>query len=146
MKATFETVIRGFGNNAGIEVPDDVIATLGATKRPPVVVTIGSYSFKSTVGVMSGLSLISLSKAHRDASGLAAGDRVKVTLELDAGTREVLVPEELEQALAKAKLTKVFDALSYSRRKEFARQVSEAKAVDTRERRIAKIVDTLKSE
>jgi hypothetical protein len=146
MKATFETVIRGFGNNAGIEVPDDVIEKLGHTKRPPVVVTVGSYSFKSTVGVMSGLSLISLSKAHRDASGLAAGDRVKVTLELDAGTREVEVPDELKKALTKAKLTKTFDALSYSRRKEFARQVADAKAADTRDRRIAKIIETLAAE
>ena len=143
MKATFKTVIRAFGNNAGIEVPDDVIAKLGSTKKPPVVVTIGKYTFKSTVGVMGGLSLISFSKAHRDASGLAAGDAVTVTLELDDGPREVDVPADLLKAVKKAGLTKTFDALAYSKRKEFARQVADAKTDATRERRIAKVIDSL---
>ena len=143
MKATFKTVIRAFGNDAGIEVPDDVIAKLGATKKPPVVVTMGKYTFKSTVGVMGGLSLISFSKAHRDASGLAAGDAVSVTLELDEGPREVDVPAELLKALKKAGLTKAFDTLAYSKRKECARQVAEAKTSETRERRIAMVIDSL---
>jgi uncharacterized protein YdeI (YjbR/CyaY-like superfamily) len=37
----------------------------------------------------------------------------------------------------------VFDKLAPSRRKEYARQVSEAKAAETRDRRIAKIVTEL---
>jgi hypothetical protein len=143
MKATFDTVIRGFGNNAGIEVPADVIAQLGSSKRPPVTVTIGSYSYRNTVAVMNGLSLISLSKAHREASGLAAGDNVTVTLELDDGPREVDVPNELATALEQAGLGPTFAALSYSRRKEYARQVSDAKAEETRNRRLAKIIDEL---
>jgi hypothetical protein len=143
MKATFDTVIRGFGNNAGIEVPADVIGQLGSSKRPPVRVTIGSYSYRNTVAVMNGQSLISLSKAHREASGLAAGDNVTVTLELDEGSREVDVPDELATALEQAGLGETFAALSYSRRKEYARQVSDAKATETRNRRLAKIIDEL---
>jgi len=141
MRVTFETVIRAFGNNAGIEVPGDVIADLGGGKRPPVKVTIGTYSYQSTVGVMGGLSLIPLAKAHREASGLAAGDHVRVTLELQTGEREVEVPADLQLALNAAKLTKKFAALSYSRRKEFARQVAEAKSEETKQRRINKVVE-----
>jgi uncharacterized protein YdeI (YjbR/CyaY-like superfamily) len=51
---------------------------------------------------------------------------------------------ELEAALAAAELDKVFAELSYSKRKEFARQVNEAKAEDTRLRRIEKVIESLK--
>lgn len=141
---TFETVILGFGNNTGIEVPDGSLAELGAGKRPPVVVKIGEYTYRSTVGAMGGKTLISLPKAHRDAAGLAAGDHVTVTLTLEEGQREVEVPAALAAALSEAGLAETFDKLAYSKRKEFARQVAEAKGDDTRERRIAKVIDSLR--
>jgi hypothetical protein len=143
-QTTFDTVILGVGNNTGIEVPPDQLTALGGGKRPPVTVTIGNYSYRSTAGVMGGRSLVSLPKAHRDASGLKAGDAVTVTLALETGTREVDVPAPLAAALKKAGLAKTFEALAYSKRKEFARQVAEAKAEDTRDRRIAKVLDALR--
>lgn len=138
--ASFHTAIKSFGNNAGIEVPPSALDDLGGGKRPPVTVTIGDYRWNTTLGVMGGISLISLSKAHRDASGLKAGDHVTVTLELDQGPREIEVPSELQAALKDAGLTERFEALSYSTRKEHARQVREAKSSDTRQRRIAKVL------
>lgn len=143
METTFETVILGFGNNAGIEVPDANVTALGKGKRPPVVVTIGDYSYQSTVAPMSGHNLIPLAKVHREASGLKAGDAVTVTLVLDDGPRVVDVPEQLQAALKQAGLTEQFEGLAYSKRKEFARQVAEAKADDTRERRIEKVLQAL---
>lgn len=142
---TFDTVVLGMGNNAGIEVPPAHLEALGGGKRPPVVVAIGDYSYRSTAGVMGGRSLISLPKAHRDASGLKAGDAVTVTLTLEEGTREVSVPPPLAAALKRAGLSDTFEALAYSKRKEFARQVAEAKSEETRDRRIAKVVDALRS-
>lgn len=142
---TFDTVILGFGNNTGIEVPEEHLAALGGGKRPPVVVAaIGDYTYRSTPGVMSGRSLISLPKAHRDAAGLKAGDAVTVTLTLEDGPRTVEVPPPLAAALQAAGLTDDFAALPYSRRKEFARQVTEAKADATRERRIEKVLAALR--
>lgn len=141
--ASFHNAIKAFGNNAGIEVPPSALDELGGGKRPPVTVTIGDYSWNTTLGVMGGISLISLSKAHRDASGLKAGDPVTVTLELDQGPREIEVPSELQAALEDAGLTERFEALSYSTRKEHARQVREAKSSDTRQRRIAKVLSQM---
>ena len=138
-----ETTIKGFGNNAGIVVPSRSLDELGVGKRPPVEVIIGSYSYKSTVGAMSGLYLISLSKAHREASGLSVGNKITVTLRLDEGVREVEVASYLKKVLIKEKLYKTFSMLAYSKRKEFVRQVIEAKTEETRERRISKIVYTL---
>jgi hypothetical protein len=140
---TSETVILGFGNNTGIEVPAANLAELGSGKRPPVVVTVAGYSYRSTVGVMSGRTLISLPKAHRDASGLKAGDTVTVSLTLEVGPRPVDVPAELQAALDRAGLHDRFASLAYSRRKEFARQVNDAKGDDTRQRRIEKVMHSL---
>src|SRR5258706_7953111 len=144
MKQTFTTIIKGDGNNAGIEVPAEVIAALGTSKKPPVVVHVGGYTYRNTVAVMGGHYMISLSKAHREASGLNSGQQVEVILELDEETRTVDVPEDLAEALsAKARAREAFDALAFSKRKEFVRQVVEAKAQETRDRRVAGIVDKL---
>lgn len=143
MQTTFDTVILGFGNNTGIEVPARNLDELGGGKRPPVVVTVAGYSYKSTVGAMNGRSLISLSKSHREASGLKAGDPVTVALLLDAGPREVDIPVQLRAALDEAKLAEKFAALAYSKRKEFARQVDDAKTDATGERRISKVLQAL---
>jgi hypothetical protein len=146
MKRTFTTtLIKGDQKNtSGIEVPPAVIEALGAGKKPPVKVTIGAYTYRSTVAVMGGKYLVSLSQANREAAGVKGGDTVDVTLELDTEPRTVDVPEDLAAALsAKSGAREAFDKASPSARKEFVRQVVEAKAQDTRERRIAAIVAKL---
>jgi uncharacterized protein YdeI (YjbR/CyaY-like superfamily) len=79
-------------------------------------------------------------------TGVAANDTVTVTLELDSGYRSVDMPSELNDALKTHKLTDVFKDLSYSKRKEYARQVTDAKAPDTKHRRLEKIITELKGE
>jgi hypothetical protein len=143
MSASFDTVIRAFGNNAGIEVPAEVLDQLGGGKRPRVRVQLGDYQFSTTIGSMGGMSLISLSKAHRGESGLGAGQEVQVVLDLDDQPAPITVPSELATALKDADLEMVFAALAPSRRKEYVRQVGEAKAEQTRIRRIEKIVTDL---
>jgi uncharacterized protein YdeI (YjbR/CyaY-like superfamily) len=67
-----------------------------------------------------------------------------VTLELDTAPRTVEVPEDLAAALdAAAGTREAFDKLAPSMRKEHVRQVEEAKTQETRERRIARIVEKL---
>ena len=144
MRTTFETRIAADGNNTGIEVPPENLAELGTSKRPPVVVAIGDYSYPSTVATMGGKHLIPLSKAHREASGIGAGDEVTVTLTLDDGPREVEIPSALRVALEESGLLGAFEAQSYTKRKEACRQVAEAKAEDTRARRVQKVVDSVR--
>ncbi|MBX3046364.1 MAG: YdeI/OmpD-associated family protein [Anaerolineales bacterium] len=141
----YKTTIWQTGNNTGIPVPPEVLEALGAGKRPAVKVTVNDYTYQSTVGSMDGNSLIPFSAAHRDASGLKGGDKVDVTLEVDAAPRTVTVPKDLAAALKKAGLQAAFDASAPSAKKEFVRQVESAKAEDTRLRRIEKIVTTLKA-
>jgi bifunctional DNA-binding transcriptional regulator/antitoxin component of YhaV-PrlF toxin-antitoxin module len=144
MKTTFETVILGFDNHAAIEIPPENLAELGGNKRAPLKVTVKGYTYQSTVAGMGGKTLVVFPTKDRQASGVASGDRVTVTLELDSGYREVVVPSELVGALKTHGLSQVFHDLIYSRRKEYARLVAEAKAEETKTRRIEKIVAELK--
>jgi hypothetical protein len=81
---TFTAPLTLDGKTAtGIAVPDDAVAALGSGKRFAVVVTIGDYSYRSTIGPYKGATMIPVSAANRAAAGIAAGDDVTVTLEVD---------------------------------------------------------------
>lgn len=145
MKTTYRTTVLGFGNHAAIEIPDANLAELGGNKRAPLKVTVNGYTYQSTAAGMDGKCLVVFPTRDREAAGAKAGDKIVVTLELDDGYREVIVPAELSQALADNSLSEVFHDLIYSKRKEYARQVGEAKAEETKTRRIAKIISELQS-
>ncbi|MDN5654392.1 MAG: YdeI/OmpD-associated family protein [Kocuria sp.] len=140
---TFSTTLLQLGNNVGIEVPEDIVLGFGVGKRVPVIVTIAGYSYPSTTAVMGGKFLLPLAKEHREASGVSGGETHEVTLTHDTSSRETPVPDDLAEALGSAGVREVFDGLAPSKRKEHVRQVESAKAEATRERRIAKIVDSL---
>ena len=143
---TFHTTILQTGTNtAGIQVPEDVIERLGGGKRPLVRVTIQGYTYRSAVAVMGGKYLISFSPEHRKASGVGGGDETDVTLELDLEPRTVELPTDLKDALLQANALDAFEKTAPSMKKEYVRQVQEAKAQETRERRIAKIVEKLRN-
>jgi bifunctional DNA-binding transcriptional regulator/antitoxin component of YhaV-PrlF toxin-antitoxin module len=144
MKVVFTTKIKIEGNNTGIEVPSEVMAHLGTSKKPPVIITVAGYTYRSTVAVMGGLFMVPLSKAHREATGINGGDEVEITIEADEEPRTVAIPTDLAAALIEHVGAKEsFEALAYSKRKEFVRQVEEAKSPETRTRRIAGIIAKL---
>ena len=124
----------------GIVVPEKIVAGFGQGKRPKVTVTLNGYTYRSTVAVMGGKFMLPLAKVHREASGVKDGEKVEVTLEFDAAPREVEVPKDLAAALKKAGVRAGFDALAFTYRKEHVRSIEEAKAPETRARRIEKAV------
>ncbi len=141
---TFHTTILQTGKNtAGIQVPEEVIEKLGGGKRPLVRVTINQYTYRSAVAVMGGKYMISFNPDHRKASGVQGGDAADVTLELDLEPRTVEIPGDLKEALVKANALGAFEKSAPSMKKEYVRQVEEAKAQETRQRRIARIVEKL---
>ena len=145
MHTTFTTVVtqEESMNATGLPVPAEAIATLDSGKRPKVKIRLNDYTYRSTVAAYGEVFMLPLSKEHRDAAGVKAGDELEVTLELDTEPRTVEVPDDLAKALEEGSVTAVFDALAPSKRKEHVRQVTSAKAEETRQRRIAKIVTTL---
>jgi len=141
--ATYATLVIGDGNHASLQIPDEVLAQLGANRRAPLKVTINGHTYRSTATAVAGECRVVFPQQDRDAAGAKSGDTVTVHLELETGYREVEVPQALAEALAAAGLTDAFAALTYSKRKEHARQVSEAKAEATRITRVEKVIASL---
>jgi len=138
------TVELGGKTATGIEVSEDVVAALGSGNRPPVTVTIGGHTYRTTVARMGGRFLIGLSAENRTAAGVAAGDEVDVSIEPDAEPRQVEVPADLAEALALDHIARAtFDGLSYTHRKEWVRWIEEAKKAETRATRLARTVESL---
>lgn len=88
----FETTMSLSGNNTGIEVPPELIDDLGAGRKPPVIVTVNGYEYRSTVAVMGGRYLIPFSSDKRAATGIRGGDSIVVDLELDTAPRTSTCP------------------------------------------------------
>ena len=55
----------------GLEVPLEVVESLGQGKRPRVTITINGHSWKSRVAIMRGRYLLGLSNANRQACGVS---------------------------------------------------------------------------
>jgi hypothetical protein len=103
-------------NATGISVPAEVMSALGGQKKPSVKVSLNGYTYRSTVAVMGDEFLLPLSAAHREATGLSAGDQVEVTLELDLEPRTVEIRDELRTALSVHEgAIEAFEALAFSK-------------------------------
>jgi hypothetical protein len=147
-RVRFRTTIRQSGKTAtGIVVPAELVARLGTAKRPPVRVTINGHTYRSTVAVMGGAFMVGVSAENRAQADVAGGDEVDVELELDAGPREVSVPPDLAAALEDDPAARErFDSLSYSHKRAHVLSVEGAKTAETRDRRLAKVISTLRAE
>ena len=141
----FRAVIQLGGKTAtGLQVPPEVVASLGSGKRPAVQVTINGYTYRSTVATMGGEFMLPVSAEVREGAGIAAGDEVEVEIALDSEPREVRVPPDLADALERdADAKRFFEGLSYSNKRRVVLQIEDAKTPETRQRRIAKAVSTL---
>jgi hypothetical protein len=144
----FRTVIELGGKTAtGLRVPPDIVSALGTGKRPPVRVTIAGHTYRSTVAAYGDAFMLPLSAENREAAGVAAGDEVDVEIELDTQPREVSVPADFEQALqADLEARRVFEALSYSNRRQHVLSIEGAKTVETRQRRVLKAITKLRED
>jgi hypothetical protein len=130
----------------GIPVPDDVVEALGAGRRPAVHVSIGGHTYRSTVAARGGRFMVPLSAENREAAGVAAGDEVDVDLDLDTEPREVAVPADLAEALARDdEARQVFEGLPYSHRLRWVLSIEDAKTEQTRQRRVVKAIEGLRA-
>ncbi len=70
----FRTSVQRGGKTAtGLLVPGQVISALGSGRRPPVRVTIGEHTYRTTVASMGGRFLVPLSA--EESSGRRRGGR-----------------------------------------------------------------------
>lgn len=141
----FRTKVQLDGKTAtGIHVPSEIVSALGQGRRPAVRVTINGYSYRSTVASMGGEFKLRVSAEVREQAGVAAGDEVTVGIAPDTAPRDVAIPPELGTALAADDSAKAaFDALPYSKERQIVEPIAAAKTDDTRQRRVAKALETL---
>jgi hypothetical protein len=128
----------------GIRVPAQVVASLGASKRPPVRVTIKGHTYRTSVASMGRQFMLPVSAEQRQAAGVVAGDELDVDIELDTEPREVTMPPDFTEALdVDADAKRFFNGLSYTHKRWYVLWIEGAKRVETRQGRIAKAVTML---
>jgi Bacteriocin-protection, YdeI or OmpD-Associated/Domain of unknown function (DUF1905) len=134
------------GGGAVFDLPAQAAAALGERKRPPVTVTIGDYTFRTTVAVYGGRPMIGVNKRHRAAAGIGVGDSFDVVVTLDEEPRVVEVPTDLAEApTVDDAVAAAFDKLSYTHRREYVEWIAEAKRPATRARRVAATIDRVRA-
>lgn len=140
------TTLVTAGPACAIVLTDEQVEQLGAGKRAPVRVTIGETTERLRVARMGGQNLIGFNKQVRAAFGVEAGDVVEAVIEVDDAPRTVDVPDDLAAALRQAPDAQaLFEALSFTHAKEYARWVTEAKRPETRARRVAQTIELLRA-
>jgi predicted PhzF superfamily epimerase YddE/YHI9 len=128
-----------------VPVPFDPRAEFGKV-RAPVKVTLGKYTYRSTIFSMGGVTCIPLRKSHRDAAGLEGNEQITVRIALDTGVRAVEVPADLAKAFKTHRAAaKRWEALSYTHRREYVEAITGAKKPETRARRIANALRVLEN-
>ncbi len=141
----FRTYVEPPEPMRGLEVPPEVVASLGQGKRPRVTITINGHSWKSRVAIMRGRYLLGLSNANRRAAGVVTGDEVEVELEFDPELRVVVEPADFARALSADPIARTaYDRLPDGRKREHVRAIESAKKPETRIRRIEKALATLR--
>jgi hypothetical protein len=133
------------GTTTGFRIPDEVVESLGAGARPKVVARVGAHSWRTSIARMGGEYWLGMSAAHRTAAGVAAGDEVALGIAVDDAPRTVEVPEDLAAALAAdPEAAAAWERLSYSHQRAHAEPLAAAKKPETRERRLAAILEKLR--
>jgi hypothetical protein len=124
-------------------LPPDADKKLGKVRR--VRGTVNGVAFAGSLMPRgNGVRALNPRKETIRAAGVDVGDRVEVALEPDPDADTVVVPDELQRALAKKPaLAKQFASFSVAHRREYAQWIASAKKVETREARAAKSLEMI---
>jgi hypothetical protein len=148
----FATTILPAPLGTFVIIPDEVVAALKVKGRTSVVGTIDGQPFRNQFmpydfdGEGRKIAMV-VNRAVRTALGKDAGDEVVFELERDLRSRsaDIVIPEELVAALAADPVARTrFEALAPTHRRDHAEHVAQAKRPETRVRRAAKTVDSLR--
>ncbi len=130
----------------GIQVPPEVVESLDAGKRVPVVVTGKKHSYRTTIAPYNGAYMIPVSAENREAAGIVAGQMLTIDVEVDTAPREIEVPPDLAAALTRNKpAAEFFASLSFSNQRGYVTWIEDAKKEETRQARVTSSVASLKA-
>lgn len=95
---------------------------------------------------MGGVYCMAVNKNMRDGAKCGPSDEVDVVMERDQEARTMDAPPELKKELAKSKKAQQrWDGLAFNVKKEMANAISGAKQEETKKRRLAKLMQVLKT-
>jgi antitoxin component of MazEF toxin-antitoxin module len=144
---TFRAPIRPSGRGGGghlVDVPTEVVEALGGKGRIPVTATFDGVPYRGSIVRMGGGAVLGVQKAIMAEAGVTVGDVLTIVVRNDEAPREVEVPDDLAEALARNDPARAaFEGLSFSHRREYVRSVTEAKRPETRARRIQHTIEQL---
>jgi Bacteriocin-protection, YdeI or OmpD-Associated/Domain of unknown function (DUF1905) len=144
----FHSVVEPHQPMRGLVVPSEVVEHLervGGAKRPRITVTINGHTWHTRLAIMRGRHLIGFSNANRAATAAEVGDEVVIDIAVDESPELAETPTDVSDALnAELAAHARFDALTASQRKQHVRVIDQAKTAETRARRIANLVQTLR--
>lgn len=133
------------GGGAVVEIPAALVPALGGLKQMRVFGVVNGVAYRSSTMPYRGSFYLGVHKATREAAGIAFGDNLEVDITRDDSPRELELPPELEAAFrAEPALGERFAALSFSRRRDLASPIAEAKRPETRARRLADALERLR--
>jgi len=142
--ATLEEARAG---GAVVLVSAEVATALGGLKQMRVFGTLNGVDYRSSTMPYAGRGLfMGVHKATRQAAGVDFGDVVEIEVTRDDAPRTLELAPELEAAFsAEPELRARFDALSFSRRRDLAGPIADAKRPETRARRLEAALAHLRS-
>ena len=147
-KLRFRAKIQGkeAGVVAAIIPPVDVREYFGTRGRVPIRGTINGFAFPSSLMPCGGPHMMPVNKALCKGAGAQPWDMVEVEMERDVEERTVEPPAELKKELAKNKKAQErWEKLAFTHKKEMANSILGAKQEETKIRRLAKVMEVLKT-
>jgi hypothetical protein len=130
----------------GYYAPPEIMEAFGTRARVPVRGTINGFPFRSSLMPMGGQHCMAVNQTMREGAKVKAGDIVEIVMERDVEERTVEAPAELKKVLAKNKAARErWETLAFTIKKEMTRSLTEAKQEETKTRRLAKVMQVLKT-
>ena len=140
----FRAVVIPSGNATAVEIPDEVMRSLGTEARPRVGVIVNGHGGGRRGGRKKGPRRRGISAPPRAAAGIAEGQMIDIDISLDTAPREVEEPDDLRTALDGVPSARAaFDKLPFGLKAKHVRDIDAAKSSEVRARRIGKLVETL---
>ena len=130
---------------AALKPPFDVVEVFQPKGRVPVKGTINGFPFRSSLMNMGEGHMMVVNADLRAGAKCKAGDTVSVLMELDDEVRKIELPAHLKKLIATdPKAKEAWEKLSFTHQKEHVRAIEDAKRPETREKRIAAMLDMLR--
>lgn len=126
-------------------IPFNIEEVFGLKNHVKVKGNINGVEFRSSLTPRGdGQHYMVVSKVMQEAAGITKGDTIHVCLEPDTEERLVEIPELIQNVFKEnEEAGKLFDKLSYTRRKDYVDLIMGAKKESTRDKRIAQMLEEI---